>query len=69
MIILFLLIHYIFFKNLCMYVFGCIGSLGPSCGMQDPFHVQDLVLGSGIEPRPPALGGKSPSHWTTREVP
>ena len=29
----------------------------------------DLVPRSGIEPRPPALGAWSLSHWTTREVP
>ena len=29
----------------------------------------DLVPQPGIEPRPPALGGQSLSHWTTREVP
>ena len=29
----------------------------------------DLVPWPGIEPRPPALGAQSLSHWTTREVP
>ena len=29
----------------------------------------DLVPRPGIEPRPPALGARSLSHWTTREVP
>ena len=29
----------------------------------------DLVLPSGIEPGPPALGTRSLSHWTLREVP
>ena len=29
----------------------------------------DLVPWPGIEPRPPALGVQSLSHWTTREVP
>ena len=36
---------------------------GLSCGMWD------LVPWPGIEPRPPALGVWSLSHWTTREVP
>ena len=36
---------------------------GLSCGMWD------LVSWSGIEPRPPALGTWSLSHWTTREIP
>ena len=34
-----------------------------SCGMWD------LVPWPGIEPGPPALGGQSLNHWTTREVP
>ena len=34
-----------------------------SCGMWD------LAPCPGIEPRPPALGAQSLSHWTTREVP
>ena len=34
-----------------------------SCGLRD------LVPWPGIEPGPPALGAKSLSHWTTREVP
>ena len=33
-----------------------------SCG------IWDLVPWAGIEPRPPALGMQSLSHWTTREV-
>ena len=36
---------------------------GLSCG------TWDLVPSPGIEPRPPALGAWSPSHWITREVP
>ena len=34
-----------------------------SCGLWD------LVSWPGLEPRPPALGVQSLSHWTTREVP
>ena len=34
-----------------------------SCGMWD------LVPWPRIEPRPPTLGARSLSHWTTREVP
>ena len=34
-----------------------------NCGMWD------LVPWPGIEPRAPALGAQSPSHWTTKEVP
>ena len=29
----------------------------------------DLIPCPGIEPRPPAFGAQSLSHWTTREVP
>ena len=31
--------------------------------------MQDLVPRPGIEPGPPALGARSLTHWTTREVP
>ena len=42
-------------------IFSCgIQTLG--CGMWD------LVPWPGIEPGPPALGARSLSHWTTREV-
>ena len=37
--------------------------MGLSCGMWD------LLLQPGIEPRIPALGAWSLSHWTTSEVP
>ena len=66
----------VFFKNKQTYLFGCPKSsllhtgssvcIVPyaifSCGMLD------LVLWPGIEPRPHALGARSLSHWTTREV-
>ena len=31
--------------------------------------IRDLVPQPGIEPSPPALGARSLTHWTTREVP
>ena len=31
--------------------------------------MRDLVPQAGIEPRPPALGLRSLSHWTAREAP
>ena len=31
--------------------------------------MRDLVPGPGIEPRPPALGAWSLTHWTTRGSP
>ena len=58
-----------------IYLFGCPGSwVAPyrifvaargifSCGMWD------LVPHPGTEPRPPELGARSLTHWTTREVP
>ena len=40
------------------------------CGIQTlSFGMWDLFPWSGIEPAPSALGVKSLSHWTTREVP
>ena len=44
--------------------------LGLSCSMQTfSCGTWDLVPWPGIEPRLPALGVQSLSHWTTREVP
>ena len=41
-----------------------------SCGMQTlSCGMRDLVPWPGVEPRPPALGAWSLSHWTIREVP
>ena len=37
--------------------------LQPSCGRCD------LVLQPGMKPKPPDLGARSLSHWTTREAP
>ena len=31
--------------------------------------MQHLIPQPGIKPRPPALGARSLTHWTTREVP
>ena len=43
---------------------------GLSCSMPAlSCDMLDLVPRPGIEPRPPALGARSLSHWTTREVP
>ena len=43
---------------------------GLSCIMQTLCcDTWDLVAWPGIEPRPPALGAWTLSHWTTREVP
>ena len=55
-----------------IHVSGCIGSqwlhiasVVAACGIQ----VFQLVPWPGIEPRPPAWGAQSLSHWATREAP
>ena len=57
-------INFFFFKfiGLCQ-VFAVACGIFFSCG------IWDLVSWPGIEPRPPALGAHSISHWITREVP
>ena len=40
-----------------------------ACELLVAAHMWDLVPGPGIEPRPPALGARSLTHWTMREVP
>ena len=57
-----------YFLILFIYLFGCSGiclwhsgSLVGACGIS--------CLWQGIEPRPPAWGTQSPSHWTTRKSP
>ena len=41
-----------------------------SCGMRTlSCSMWDLVPQPRVKPGPPALGGRSLSHWTTREVP
>ena len=68
----------LFFKYLFICLFLYLAVLGLSWGTQDlrlhcvPWTLscamQDLVPQPGIEPRPPALGVQSLSHWTIREV-
>ena len=59
LIFIYLLFLFILFWLRRIFVVAC-GLL--SCG------TWDLVPQSGIEPRPPALGVWSLTHWTTREV-
>ena len=54
-----LMFSFFFFKYLLIY----LAVPGLSCGMWD------LVPWWGIERRPPTLGARSLSHWTTREAP
>lgn len=49
---------YLFFFNI--YLFGCSGSSVAAC---------KSVPWPGVEPRTPASGVQTLSHWTTREVP
>ena len=56
-----------FFKSFSKFfffkVFIYLAALGLSCG------TWDLVPWAGIKPQPPALGARSLTHWTPREVP
>ena len=51
--------HFLFF----WYLFTYLAALGLR------YSIWDLVPWPGIEPRPPALGTWSLSHWATLEVP
>ena len=59
-------------------LFYFLAAPGLSCSTQDLLvtacrllscGIQDLAPRPGIEPRPPALGVQSLTHWTAREVP
>ena len=63
-------IEYFFLAVACGIFNLCCDAQDLQCGMQIlSFGMWDLVPWLGIEPRPPALGVQSPSHWTSREVP
>ena len=52
------------------YLFIYLSALGLSFSTRDLCcSMRDLVPLPGVEPRPPALGARSLSHWTTKEVP
>ena len=53
------------YLDACSLFFFSFNLAGPglSCGMWN------LVPQPGIEPRPPALGVRSPSHWNTQRSP
>ena len=62
----FLPVYILFFKK-NIYLLGCAlivmwVAAYLNCG------IQYIVPWPGIEPKPPALGAQSLSHWTTREV-
>ena len=52
----------IYIKKKKSFLYFNLAALGLSCCMWD------LAPCPGIEPRPPALGVQSLSHWTTREI-
>ena len=51
-----------------IYVFDCRSFCGTR-DLQSSCGRCDLVLRPGMEPKPPVLGARSLSHWTTRKVP
>ena len=67
LLILFLKNKYLFIWLLQVSVVAC-GIF--SCSMRTPsWGMWDPVSRSGIEPGPPALEARSPSHWTTGKSP
>ena len=58
--------HYCFLKK---YLFICLCQVLVAAYRIFSCGIWDLVPRLGIEPKPPALGARSPNHWTTREVP
>ena len=70
------LLFVFFLKKYLFIYFGCTGSslqhagsLVAAFGLLVAARMQDLVPRPGIKPGPPALGVRSLTHWTTREVP
>ena len=57
------------FLFLFIYVFWLRQSKLRHVGSLVAARMRDLVPRPGMEPRPPALGAQSLSHWTIREVP
>ena len=57
-----------FSKHLFLFIWLCWFLLA-TCGIFFCCVMWELVPQPGIEPKPPALGVQSLSHWTTREVP
>ena len=50
------------------YLFRLCQVLAVACELLVAAGMWDLVLWSGVEHRPPALGAWSLTHWTTRKV-
>ena len=64
---LFIWLHWVLIAGSSIFVALC-GIFSCSRGTLS-YEMWDLVPWPGIEPQPPALGVRSLSHWTTREVP
>ena len=64
------LITFSYHRILFLKIFIYLAVLSLSCSIYRIFScgMWDLVPWPGIEPGPPALGARSLSHWTTREV-
>ena len=60
---------YFFFLEIYFYLSRLCWVLAVACGLLVAACVQDLVPRPGIEPWTPALGARSLTRWTTREVP
>ena len=74
-----------FFQNNCYFDYLAVLGFNHACGNFDlpcapegsficgiwtlSYRIWDLVPWPVIQPRPPALGAWSCTHWTTREVP
>ena len=62
-------IYIYIFLNIYLFI---LAALGLSYSLQDLLVAAACGIyfpGPGIEPGPPALGARSLTHWTTREVP
>ena len=63
----FLIVIYLFW--LCRVLVAAHRIIVAACELLVVACMRDLVPQPGMEPRPPALGTRSLTHWTAREVP
>ena len=64
--LVFIPFHSLLFFYFLIFICLFIWQLWVLVAARDP---HELLFAAGIEPGPPALGARSLSHWTTREVP